>query len=75
MSLEKGEKDYWAYDELADESFLVILLELVTYDNDKGIRGLIHSPFVLGAALLALFGYGIHDSTHSMYSPANPLHF
>ena len=80
MSSEKGEKDPWAHDELADESLLVMLSEPVTYDDDKGIRGLVHSPFVLGAALLASFGgfsfgYGIHRLTHPCDPPANPLHF
>lgn len=56
MSSEKDAKDPWAHDEFADESFLVMLSEPVTYDDDKGIRGLVHSPFVLGAALLASFG-------------------
>lgn len=65
MSSEKDAKKPWTHDEFADESFLVMLSEPVTYDDNKGIRELIHSPYILGAALLASFGgfsfgYGIH---------------
>lgn len=70
MASEKDTKDPWAHDEFADESCLVVLSEPVTYDDEKSIRGLVHSPYVLGAALLASFGgfsfgYGTHKWTHS----------
>lgn len=56
MASEKEAKEPWAHDEFADESLLVMLSEPVTYDDDKGIKGLLRSPYVFGVALLASFG-------------------
>ncbi|OJJ37964.1 hypothetical protein ASPWEDRAFT_153987 [Aspergillus wentii DTO 134E9] len=44
------------HEEYADEVILTTLSEPVTYDDDKGIKGLLNSPYVFGAALLASFG-------------------
>lgn len=56
MASEKEAKEPWAHDEFADESLLAMLSEPVTYDDDKGIKGLLRSPYVFGVALLASFG-------------------